>query len=362
MIEKYKDIHRIGMHCETVALRDIIQYYGTNLTFHDLLGVSGTLTTLCCKPHSFNADIPYLSLTGYTSNITLDVANALELDVRIYNYDTFENSFKLIYEYINNKIPVIVRLAYKEYAPKIYEQQPFPDVIADCVDINFGVHYIQILAFNMDEQRIYFAESDKTGIQSMPIELLKKAMNTKTKEMPAENEFMVIMPTSAPITLGENQIISSFQKMYLKTCSNFSFGNQASMGANGVKKFRREFMEILNTHDELYIRANVAWLLISTGGTFGSNVLYKSSLKRYCDTAYKITNHRGFITLSEIAGKLERRWRKFDNDLYNYISSRDIDALKQNIENMDDLICLEQEYSDELRNTVCTILGETSIA
>ncbi|GFZ30885.1 hypothetical protein CSC2_14110 [Clostridium zeae] len=361
MIEKYKDIHRIGMHCETVAVRDIIHYYGTDLTFHDLLGLAGTLATFCCKPHSYNADVPYLSLSGYTSNITIDAANTLGLDVITYNYDTFENSFKLICEYVGNKIPVIVRLSYNEYAPKIYEQRPFSSEIEECVDINFGVHYIQILAFNEAEQCVYFAESDRPDIQSMPVQLLKNAMNAKAKEMPVENEFMVIMPPTKPITLGKNQILSSFQKMYLKTCNNFNFGDQAFVGVGGVEKFRKEFLEILNTCDEAYIRANVAWLLISTGAVFKSNILYKSSLKRYCDTAQKITNNIRFVNLSKIAGKLERSWRAFNNDLYNYIYDKEIDKLKYRIENMDDLMSLENEYSDELRNTMHTIFEDANI-
>mgnify|MGYP001147699769 CR=1 FL=1 len=363
MIEKYKRIHRIGMHCEAVAVRDIIQYYGTDLTFHDLIGVSGTLASISCEPHSFNSDMPYLSLNGYTSNIFLDATNALDLDVLIQNYDTFEHSFKRICEFIDNKIPVIIRLAYNEYAPKIYEQKPFPDIIAACVDIDFGAHYIQLLAYDMDRQYVFFVESDKTDIQSMPIELLKKSMNKKTKEMPAENEFMVILPPTAPVTLGKVQIISSYQKMYLKTCNNFIYGNKAFVGVKGIKKFKNEFIEILNSCDEAYIRANVAWLLISTGGIFGSNILFKGSLKRYCDSAYKITNIKEFITLSQIAGKLEKGWRTFDNDLYKYLSDRDIDRLKQSIENMDGLILQEQEYSDKLGDIVCNmILGEMNIA
>ncbi len=352
MVEKYKEIHRIGVHCEAVAVRDIIQYYGTDLTIHDLFGVSGIMATICCEQHSFNADLPYLSISGYTSNITLDAAVALGLEMKIYNYDTFENTFRLICNYIDREIPVIVRLAYNIYAPEIYDQEAFPEIISDCINVDFGVHFIQILEYDDSSQTVYFADGDKVKIQSMSVDLLRRAMNAEAREMPSVNEFMVIMPPAEPVVLEKDVIISSFMKMYLKTSYNFNFGNHAFVGERGVLKFYKDFLDILETCDETYIRANAAWILISIGGLYDSNILYKGSLKRYCDTAYKSTGLEGFVRLSKTASCLEKRWRLFSRDLHEYLSTRDLERLKVRIADYGSIVALEQEFTQELKNTL----------
>jgi len=165
--------HRPGGHCSSTALRDMLSFYGHELTEEMVFGIGVGLGFVYYK----NADMnPPIYVGGRIYNLEEHFTKHLGIDMEVVSGIDEERGWLEVKAMIDSGIPVMVHadVYYLDYLR---------------AKVHFSGHRIVIVGYDEEKEIAYVADNDRDQIQECSIESLRKARSARFLPQPADNTY-----------------------------------------------------------------------------------------------------------------------------------------------------------------------------
>ena len=167
-------VHRVGVHCESSAMRDLFEFYGFKMSEAMAFGLDATLgfgffdTT---ESVSFipKSKIPFF-LGGKQGTIDPNslACRLLGISLRKQSFTSADKAWEESKKLINQNIPLILKvdLGYLPY----FEEEG---------DIHFGGHAITLCGYDEEREIAFVGDTDFIDFQDITIDKLKRARSSE---------------------------------------------------------------------------------------------------------------------------------------------------------------------------------------
>ena len=215
------------MHCESSAIRNVLEYHGVKLSEELVFGLDCTFGFAYWKQK-----YPYrpFSLDGKVYKFPNTLPSFLGIEVKEKTTDDLEEAWKSVKKLIDNDVPVpiFVDIYYLDYlrVPK----EPWN---------HFGAHMIVLVGYDEERKEAYCVDSIFTGLQVVSLENLAKARNSKYEPCPPRNTwFEIHVPgRTKPLDEAVNAAIKeTAMQMLNPSDENFSI--------KGMRKLAEEIVDL----------------------------------------------------------------------------------------------------------------------
>ena len=169
--------HIKGVHCGSVAIRDICNYYGHNLSEELCFGLGGGLGFYYSVNESMS---PTRSIHVRGPGMEANFFNNFGLEISDWKYeDNNEKAFIGVRNLIDNDIPVLIQtdIYYLDY----YNSST-----------HFPGHIVVVCGYDDEKELFYLADSSFEELQTVSYNCLKNARSSKAEPYPLSNNWLEI--------------------------------------------------------------------------------------------------------------------------------------------------------------------------
>jgi hypothetical protein len=318
-------VHMPGLHCGSVALRDVITYYGYNLSEAMCFGIGGGLGFF----YTVREDISPTRMIffrgpemepNFFSLIDKPTSWKHELDN--------EKALEIAKEWIDKDIPVLVQtdIHYLNY----YKSST-----------NFPGHIVSLWGYDDETETVFLGDTDFKGLQTASYEEFKKGRSSKAPVNPLENNWLEVNPQKPIRPLSEviPEAIRRNAKMMIE-------GVKAGRGESGVRMIKLWSEDLPNWPDASDWKwcARFGYQVIDKRGTGGAGFrwIYRDFLRE----AEGILPYLKELKLSERMDLIGIKWRNI-SAILKEISEKekpDLNLLKIGSDRARELWELEESF------------------
>jgi len=279
-------VHRKGLHCESTAVRDVLDFYGLKISEYMAFGLDCTFGF-----EYFRKKIPYrpFYISGKICTFPNTLPKFLGINVEKKTADDADEAWNYVKELINRNIPVpmFVDMYYLDYMQ--IPKEPWN---------HFGNHVIVLVGYDEEKGEAYIADSSFEGIQTISLKSLAQARNSKFEPFPPENTwFEINVPkTTKPLSKATEMAIK-------ETAKNMIHPSRENHGISGIRLLAEDIVnwsEITSSAEELKLALFLQYIDLEIAGTGGGNFrkMYSSFIK---ESARLLSNRKLEIISHEIA-------------------------------------------------------------
>ena len=255
-------VHIPGLHCGSVALRDVITYYGYNLSEAMCFGLGGGLGFFYIKGENMSpSKIIHLRGPGMEPNFfsLIDKPTSWKYE------PNEEKAFEIAKEWINEEVPILVQtdIFYLDY----YKSST-----------HFPGHVVSVCGYDDKKELVFLADTGFEGLQSVTYENFKKGRTSKALPFPLDNNWFEVNLKKAIPPLYE--IIPEGIR---RNAQFMTRGARSLRGESGVKTIKLWAEELPSWAEALDWRwcVRFAYQVIEKRGTGGGGFrwLYRDFLR-----------------------------------------------------------------------------------
>jgi hypothetical protein len=234
--------HRVGYHCESSSMRDLLEFYWLPMSEAMVFGLNGTMGfSFFDFSERFTggdlSDLP-IFVGGKQDTITPNslACRLLGITLKKQSFTNPDKAWERSKEKILKDNPLMLQLdlGYLNY---LQEEELKGDEF-----IHFGGHFVTLAGFDMDKRIAYIGDSQYEGFQEVPIELLKKARNSTYGPSffhPKNAQFFM-----EPREDGKHPPLAAGVKLSIKkVIDNMLRPSMSSDGIQGMKNFSENILE-----------------------------------------------------------------------------------------------------------------------
>jgi len=280
-------IHKVGQHCESSAMRDLLEFYGFTMTEAMVFGLDATMGFGFFDTTNYKSFIPiseiFFFLGGKQGTINPNslACRLLGIKMRKQSYTDANKAWEESKKFINQNIPLILRIDLG-YLPYFEEKGNF----------HFGGHTITLAGYDDEEEFAFVGDTEFKGFQKVPISQLKKGRSSEfgPKFMHPHNTQFSMQRRGdekhPPLSAGVKLAIQEVANNMLRPSMNNMGIQGLKLFANSIPKWKEKLQgEFINATGEKVSRARIMFELIhgyietwGTGGAIFRN-LYKEFLE-----------------------------------------------------------------------------------
>jgi hypothetical protein len=211
-----------GKHCQTTALRNILRYYGIDMSEEMLLGLGGGLGFIYWYMKQMPAPFVGGRSGGRNEEFMIKMLERMGGKGNLFETGSMKKGHDHLMEMLRREEPVYtyVDMAYLPY-------------LALPGDAHFGAH--TIVVYGIDEQEDTVSVSDRgNGPFTVSIEDLKNARNSKFPPFPPKNRILEIEAPKQPINVKEG-IVEAIREC----CHTMQNPPITNFGLAGIKKWAK---------------------------------------------------------------------------------------------------------------------------
>jgi len=210
-------VHIPGLHCGSVAIRDVMKYHGYNLSEEMCFGIGGGLGF-------------FYNVSGDISPTRMIFVRGPEMEPTFFSLTDKPTSWK--YEKDDEKALEIAKGWLDEDIPILIQTDVrYLDYYNSST--NFPGHVVSVWGYDDETQTVFLADTGFEGLQSVSYEKFKKGRASKAKSNPLENNWFEVNPEKPIRPLDEvipEAIHMNAQKMIQ--------GRTAGRGESGVRMIK----------------------------------------------------------------------------------------------------------------------------
>lgn len=321
--------HMPGIHCGSVAIRDVMNYFGHRLSEEMCFGLGSGLGFFYIKENSMSPTrVIHLRGPGMEGNFFSLVEGSF-YDWKSEDSSNIANS-KLI-DCIDNNIPSLIQtdIFYLDY----YNSSS-----------HFPGHIVVVCGYDDENEIFYLADTNFVELMQVSFDNLINARNSKAKPYPLSNNWFEVNLKARDIKL--EQLIPIALK---KNAQLMIQGKSTVRGTSSVEKIKEWADDIINWNDivDLSWSARFAYQVIKMRGTCGAG--FRWMYKDFLIEAEQILPVLSDLGLSEQMTIVGNMWSDL-SDLLKFISENEINdkQLKDASEMITDLYYLEKNLYTEI--------------
>ena len=257
--------HLAGEHCETTALRDVLEYNGIELSEATVFGLDGCLGFFYWEGDFFsgnNENSAFVSVGGRNGWLTKNslIFRLLGVDVDEKSFASADKAFAEAKQLICAEKPLIIRvdMAYLSYLKME-------------TDFHFGGHLISQVGFDDDNDLVYVYETGDEKAHTLSVENIKKARGAKEcgKLAPSNTRFVLSVKPDK-----KHPAFAAAAKFAIKNvCKNMLASSVKFSGLPALKALSEKIKSWESLKDSDLIQANgsnAIRLLKTMGQMYGS--------------------------------------------------------------------------------------------
>jgi hypothetical protein len=290
-------VHRPGFHCESTAVRDVLEFYGLKISEYMAFGLDCTFGF-----EYLRKKFPYrpFYINGKICTFPNTLPKFLGINVEKKTADDADKAWNYVKELINRNIPVpiFVDMYYLDYM-KI-PKEPWN---------HFGNHVIVLVGYDEKKGEAYIADSSFEGMQAISLQSLAQARNSKFEPFPPENAwFEINVPkTTKPLSKAAEMAIK-------ETAKNMIHPSRENCGICGIRLLAEDIVnwpEITSSTEELKLALILQYIDLEIAGTGGGN--FRKMYSRFIKESAKLISNRKLEIISHEIAKSAELWSETAN-------------------------------------------------
>lgn len=269
-----------GKHCQTTALKSVLDYHGLHLSEEMLLGLGGGVGFIYWYMKLMPS--PFIGTRyGKVDEFLLNVCKRIGAEATIFQTTSAEKGYKELKKILREGEPVYV-----------FVDMPYLPYLALPEMAHFGGHSVVIFGLDECENRVYISDRGKKAV-AVTIEDLTEARSSKFPPFPAKNKILKI---KYPLKIKnlEEGIREAIRECY----KNMLQPPIKNIGLAGIKKWAGIVPKWPEQFKELNFLGCLfnTFIYIEIGGTGGS--AFRPMYVKFLDEASEILSE---YKLKEVA-------------------------------------------------------------
>ncbi len=212
-----KWVHIPGLHCGSVALKDVVTYYGYNLSEPMCFGLGGGLGFFYTKGKDMSpTKIIHLRGPGMEPNFFSLIDKPTS-----WKYETDEDkAFEIAKEWINGDVPILIQtdIFYLNY----YKSST-----------HFPGHVVSVWGYDDQTETVFLADTGYKGLQTVPYWNFKKGRSSKAFPFPLDNNWFEVNLKKPILPLSE-----VIPEAIRRNAEFMIQGSKSLRGESGVKTIK----------------------------------------------------------------------------------------------------------------------------
>lgn len=294
MMKKFVDnfVHRPGVHCESSALRDILDFNGFPFSESMIFGLGGGLGFIYWR----GEPMPYPFVGGRAKDFDKTLCANLGVATKVNKTSSKTRAYKALKELIAKDVPVMVHV-----------DMPFLKYLSMPEEAHFGAHVVVVAGIDEDEDVVYIADTQFEKLQTATLEELEHARASKFKPFPPENKWFTFEFPSKLTTLEK-----AIKEGISKTITTMLEPPIQNLGIRGIRHFADEIGEWPKEYPperplftQLY---EVTYVMLEKDGTGGG--CFRNLYSRFLREAGEYLSTRKLTDLGERYNRIGEKWTK----------------------------------------------------
>jgi len=363
LIESMYKNHQPWFDCHITSMRDVLHYYGTNLSPYKCFGIGGgisfnyipvEISTKCNNPP---VELPFWVIMG--SNVTcVDICHEFNIKPHVYRFIDKEEAWQQTKKFVDNKQPVLIDIVdlflYKDELGSLNDLPFFQNLFSQ-VQVPKFIDFL-----TSGSKNLIIGYDDEKEIAKMiftilitPIDistsLLAKLRSEDKAYPPVYNEMVVFdVPTkSAPI---EYLITKGITKCCMRMLDHNLYiqntdGRKYSQGLCGIKQFFSDLNNITDIIPDKRILNNTFFVSTMLSRGFANRWgVYRYPYGTFLNEASKVLNNKNLKAIGDNYIKLAEKWTTLMDIIGESILTENREILNDtNTQNMMQFIIDEEE-------------------
>jgi len=259
-------VHRRGVHCESSAIRDVLEYHGLRLSEEMIFGLDCTFGFIYWKQKSA---IPPFHIGGKIHKFPNTLPKFSGVNVERKTTNSPKKAWASVKEMLDKDVPVPVfaDIYYLDYmnVPK----EPWN---------HFGAHMIVLAGYCEEKSEAYVADTSFNGLQATSLKSLADARNSKYKPFAPRNTWFNISVPAKTQPLSQ-----AVKKAVLETSKDMLNPPTRNFGIKGIRQLADDILNWPKVLDpkQLKLTLFLTYIDMEEAGTGGGNFrrLYSRFLK-----------------------------------------------------------------------------------
>ena len=339
-----------GKNDITTAIREVIKYYGVDLSEEMLFGLGGGLHFFYFNMRSLPH--PVIGARMMPRKFEENLARNSHINIQIKKTDDEKSAWNLLRSKLILNHPVIV---YVEMAELDYLHMP--------PDQRFGSHCVTVFGFDEDEQVVYISDRDQVGFpitvssyeqpksfHIIPIAELSKARISKLEPFPPENIWLEIEWNYYHF-LTRSQIISAIKENMIQ----FLNAPNPREGLRAIQSFAHSMDKWKDWSAERLNRAALnAFIMIDQIGGSGGGA-YRKMYGQFLLEAAHQASAPAFGAIGEQYLILSDHWDEVGHLFFNLYQGEQPDILEDIKKKLLQIVIVEKGLANQLLSVINVI-------
>lgn len=285
-------VHRPGVHCESSALRDILEFYGFTFSEPMIFGLGSGLGFI----YWYGKRMPYPFVGGRARDLYKNLCNNLGVAVKVNKTSSNTKAYEALRKLIAENVPVMIHV-----------DMPFLKYLGLPEEAHFGGHVIVVAGINENKGVVYVADTNFKKLQTATLKELEEARASKFKPFPPENKWFTFEFPSDLTSLDK-----AIKKSISKAIETMLEPPIKNLGTKGIQRFANEILKWPNEYppgklpfQQLY---EVTYIMLEEDGTGGGCFRYLYS--KFLKEASEHLNIKGVADLGEQYRQVGEKWTK----------------------------------------------------
>jgi hypothetical protein len=243
-----------GKHCQTAALKNVLDYHGLHLSEEMLLGLGGGIGFIYWYMKRMPS--PFIGTRyGKGEEFLIKICERIGGKATIFQTMSIRKGHEQLKNILCDGEPVYV-----------FVDMPYLPYLALPEIAHFGGHTIVVFGIDEEENKVYISDRGKNYVTSS-IEDLKKARSSKFPPFPAKNKILKI---KYPSTIGNLE--KGIKESIMDCCLNMLEPPIRNIGLAGIQKWANIVLKWPEQFEGLDLFGCLfnTFIYIEIGGTGGS--------------------------------------------------------------------------------------------
>jgi hypothetical protein len=358
VLDSFYKIHQPWFDCHVTTVRDILHYYGTNISPYLCYGIGGGInfnyipvdvTTICNNPP---VKLPFWVIMG--SNVSyVDLCHEFNITPYVYRYKSSEEAWRHTKEFIDNKQPVFIDIVdlflYKEELGDLKEL-PFLQGVFETVKVPEFINFITsgsknlVIGYDTNKDSAILVYTIFLTPIELPNQLLQKVRNVENSVPPVYSESVVFDVPQSPLPM-DFLINKGISKCCMRMLEHNYYihntdGRKYSQGLKGLQQYFSDLKNIGDIIPQDDIRMNTFFVSTMLSRGFANRWgAYRYPFGKFLIEASEVTGNSEFKKIGQQYYELSEKWTKLTDLIggsilsgnYNFTQEKTTSELMQQV-------------------------------
>jgi len=289
-------VHRVGVHCESSALRDIFEFHGFKFSEAMIFGLGSGLGFVYWHSKRGNKVLlpTYPFVGGRARDLYKNLCSNLGVSVKVNKTSSKARAYEALKELISKDIPVMITV-----------DMPQLKYLGLPEQAHFGGHCVVVAGLDEDKGVAYIADTMFKDLQTATLKELEEARSSTFKPFPPENKW-VTFEFPEKLTSVEEAIRNAITK----TTRLMLYPPIKNLGVKGIYHFANEIVKwpklFPPENEQLRQLYEMSYIMMEEDGTGGG--LFRYLYSRFLKEAGELLNNKQLEELGDRYHQIGQKW------------------------------------------------------